>query len=147
VENVHLIPASEVSFDSLVKYDRQYFPAERSKFLECWIQQPESHALTYVENGSILGFGMIRKCRVGYKIGPLFSESENIANLLSCALFGFPPEDEPVFLDIPEPNEAAHRLVERYKMKKVFETTRMYFGPPPIQNINHVFGITTFELG
>ena len=147
VENVHLIPASEVSFDSLVKYDRQYFPAERSKFLECWIHQPESLALTYVEKGSILGFGMIRKCRIGYKIGPLFSESENIANFLSGALFGFPHEGEPVFVDIPEPSEAAHRLVERYKMKKVFETARMYFGPPPVQNIGHVYGITTFELG
>ncbi|MDP2721671.1 MAG: GNAT family N-acetyltransferase [Bacteroidales bacterium] len=147
VENVHLIPASEVSFDSLVKYDRQYFPAERSKFLECWIQQPESHALTYVEKGSILGFGMIRKCRIGYKIGPLFSESENIANLISGALFGFPQEVEPVFLDIPEPNEAAHKLVERYKMKKVFETARMYHGKPPKVDLDHVFGVTTFELG
>jgi hypothetical protein len=50
-------------------------------------------------------------------------------------------------LDIPEVNSEAKELVERYNMKKVFETARMYKGEDPQLPVQNIFGVTTFELG
>lgn len=75
----------------------------------------------------LAGYGVIRKCRRGYKIGPLFADREEIAETLFLALTGRIPGEE-FFLDIPEPNAAAGLLVRRHNMQSVFETARMYSG-------------------
>jgi hypothetical protein len=54
---------------------------------------------------------------------------------------------EKVYLDVPEVNGEARRLVERHSMRPRFETARMYAGPAPNVPLEHVFGVTTFELG
>jgi hypothetical protein len=38
------------------------------------------------------------------------------------------------------------RLVQRYNMQMVFETTRMYFGMVPSLLLDKIFGVTSFEL-
>jgi hypothetical protein len=42
---------------------------------------------------------------------------------------------------------AARALFERYGLKPVFETARMYRGPVPVLPLDRIYGITTFELG
>ncbi|MNL87137.1 hypothetical protein D3C87_2161460 [compost metagenome] len=54
---------------------------------------------------------------------------------------------EEIYLDIPEPNASARALCERYNMKPVFETARMYRGIAPDLPLARIYGITTFELG
>jgi hypothetical protein len=147
VTNKSLVRLSEISMLTLSDYDRKYFPARRDKFLNCWVNQPESFSLGWFQHEKMLGYGVVRKCRVGYKIGPLFAETNEIANQLMEALMGFPASGQPVFLDIPEPNADAQRLAQRFKMHLVFETARMYHGNPPKVDLDHVFGVTTFELG
>ena len=51
------------------------------------------------------------------------------------------------YLDTLEVNQAAIALAERYNMKVVFETARMYTGEKPDMPLNHLFGVTFFELG
>jgi hypothetical protein len=133
-------------FDQLAAYDRGMFPAERSVFLKCWINQSEGTALGYLKNGVLSGYGVIRKCRQGYKIGPLFADDKEIADHLFKALAGKVSGYE-FFLDIPEPNPGARELVKRYDMQMVFETARMYSGPVPSLPLEKIFGVTTFELG
>ena len=53
----------------------------------------------------------------------------------------------PVYLDIPDGNEAARALVEEHGMQAEFETARMYRGKAPELNLEMTFGITSFELG
>ena len=55
--------------------------------------------------------------------------------------------DMQVFLDLPEPNQAAVRLATRYGLSPIFETARMYRGEPPTLPLFRTFGITSFELG
>jgi ribosomal protein S18 acetylase RimI-like enzyme len=141
-----LLPLHRIPFNELAAYDRLLFPADRSGFLGCWISQPESTALGYENKGKLSGYGVIRKCREGHKIGPLFAENEAIAERLFLALTGN-IAGETFFLDIPEPNPAAGRLVERYGMQKVFETARMYSGEAPALPVEKIFGVTSFELG
>ena len=73
---------------------------------------------------------MLRPCRSGYKIGPLFADDIAIAAALHDALVAAVP-GETVFLDVPEVNAAAVALAVRHDMKSVFETARMYTGEPP----------------
>jgi GNAT superfamily N-acetyltransferase len=141
-----IIDLRKIPFGDLVVYDRAMFPAERPVFLQHWINQPEATALGCEDNGKLAGYGVIRKCRRGYKIGPLFADREEIAETLFLALTGRIPGEE-FFLDIPEPNAAAGSLVRRHNMQSVFETARMYSGAVPSLPLERIFGVTSFELG
>jgi GNAT superfamily N-acetyltransferase len=133
-------------FDELEAYDRRHFSVSRRDFLRGWISQPGSSALGFVREGKLAGYGVLRPCQVGYKIGPLFADTDRIADALfqslctdSCGAS--------VFLDTPEPNEAAVALARRYGMRPCFETARMYTKQVPDFPLDRVFGVTTFELG
>lgn len=143
---VAIVPASIVDQAELCNYDGSLFFAKRPEFLARWLSQPESTALAALQNGKLLGYGVIRRCRVGYKIGPLFAENADVAekllsHLTSCA------GGEEVFLDVPEVNGAAVTMAAKYNMTKVFETARMYNGPAPSLPLHKIFGVTSFELG
>ena len=145
--NIGIVPVSTLSFDELAKYDRQFFPADRATFLNCWVKQPESTSLVSKTNNQIQGYGMIRKCRTGYKIGPLFAETFEVADNLFQSLVGSIPENTPIFMDIPEINPEAVKLVNKYSMEKGFSTARMYTKTPPKLPIERIYGVTTYEVG
>jgi GNAT superfamily N-acetyltransferase len=141
-----VIDLDEVPFAEIARYDNGVFESNRERFLRMWIAQPRAQRLGIVRNGSLAGWGLLRPLAAGYKIGPLLADDLAIAELLLdslCALAG----DAPVFLDIPEPNQAAMRLATRREMEPVFETARMYRGDAHQLDLDRVFGITTFELG
>lgn len=128
-------------------YDQPFFPADRSAFLAAWLAQREATGLGWMEDGALRGYGVIRRCRRGWKIGPLFADGEAIAEHLFQALASHAAPTEPVYLDIPEPNAAATALTRRHGMRRVFETARMYTGEPPAVPMDRLYGITSFELG
>lgn len=144
--NPVIVPLTTVDFTCLLEYDRLHFPAPRPTFLKCWINQPESASLGYMDSGRLLGYGVIRVCRSGFKIGPLFADSPEIAEELFLNLIAHAKGQE-FYLDIPENNPHAKALVKRYQLKKVFETARMYLKAEPRLPIEQIYGITTFELG
>jgi len=142
-----ILKLSEIPFDEIHSYDNTFFPEERQAFLKCWINRKNSTALGIINHNRLAGYGVIRSCRSGYKIGPLFADSADLAETLFCALKSSVPEGSTVFLDIPEVNPAALDLVRRYSMTVVFETARMYKGRIPELPLNRIFGVTSFELG
>ena len=147
VNDGNIVSANSIPFEQIKDYDRKFFPADRTEFLKSWLNMPESFSFTYLEGSHIKGFGVIRKCRVGYKIGPLFSENTEIAEKLFLKLCSSVEKGTPVYLDVPEVNKEGMDLAEKYKMKKVFGTARMYTGEFPDLPLNNIFGVTTFELG
>ena len=92
------------------------------------------------------GFGVIRPCRTGHKVGPLVAEKAQEAEMLLSALIAR-VEPGPVFLDVPEPHAEAIALAQRFGLAPVFETARMYTGPAPTLRTDRIFGVTSFELG
>lgn len=141
-----VVDISEVPFEELLVYDAGTFPASRPQFLKCWIEQPEGAALAVIEDGHLAGYGVIRKCRTGYKIGPLFADNEHVAENLFAVLKSHVP-GEATFLDTPEVNPAAVEMAERHHMHVMFQTVRMYTNEEPHVSRNRIFGMTTFELG
>ena len=141
-----IIEASALPFENIDAYDQRHFPAPRSKFLEQWLHPPEGHALAAVGGGEIRGYTVMRRCRTGYKIGPLFAANAEVAESLLVAVASRVP-GQPIFLDVPEINVDALALVARYKMSEIFGCARMVLGPIPQLPDTAIFGVTTFELG
>ncbi len=132
---------------AVAAYDRQFNPEPRESFIRAWLGPSGSrHGLACIADGKIAGYGVVRACREGCKIGPLFAETEEIADRLFQSLAAKAGNAQ-VFLDIPGTNGAARRLCDRYGLAPVFETARMYRGPAPELPLDRIFGITTFELG
>lgn len=146
-ENSVLKDISEVSFNKILQYDRKMFPAERKSFLRKWFGQPESKSFVAVGDGEIVGYGTIRKCRNGYKVGPLFANKTELAEKILQSLVSYIDEGTSYYLDTPEVNKEAVKLAQRYRMKPIFETARMYTKEEPKINLQKIFGVTTFELG
>jgi len=142
----NIVNLSALPFKELTAYDSGLFPVQRAQFLRCWIEQPEGAALGILCNGHLIGYGVLRACRRGFKIGPLFADDAGSAEQLFQALASQVP-DAPIFLDVPAPNAAAVDLAQRHTMKIVFETARMYTQEPPLLPLERCFGVTTFELG
>jgi hypothetical protein len=131
---------------AVLAYDRRFFPAPRERFLRCWLRPERRAALALVENGELQGYGVIRDCRTGRKIGPLFAENERDADVLFRALASTAGRG-PLFLDVPEPNRAGLGLAARYRLTPAFETARMYRCAAPALPLGRIYGITSFELG
>ncbi|MEM8955929.1 MAG: GNAT family N-acetyltransferase [Verrucomicrobiota bacterium] len=141
-----VVPLQTVPFEQVAAYDRACFPAERTRFLEQWIGQPDCLSLGYLRDHQLAGFGVIRRCGVGCKIGPFFVDNAKVGDALYRHLATFAAGTS-LFLDVPENNRAAMALVKRYDMAEVFGCARMYIGPVPDIAHERVFGVTTFEAG
>ena len=141
ISDLNAIPFSQVD-----SYDRAHFPARRSRFLQSWIKQPGSFAIASVFGDDINGFGVMRPCHTGHKIGPLFADDAPTAENLYQALASQVP-GELIYLDVPENNPQAIALARHHRMKEVFGCAKMYYGPRPVLPENEIFAVTTFELG
>jgi GNAT superfamily N-acetyltransferase len=141
-----IVPVAQIPFAKLAAYDRRHFFASRDRFLERWIRQPHAVGLALVDADQLKGYGVLRKCRVGYKVGPLFAEEPEIAEALFDALCNH-AIGEPVSIDIPEPNQAALRLAAKHDMRPEFACERMYLRGDPGLPLDTIYGITSFEAG
>ncbi len=141
-----LVPLAEIHMDALVAYDARFFPVQRRTFLEQWTVMPDAVGFAARHGGALVGYGLIRRCRSGWKIGPLFADSPDVADRLYRALAAQAP-GAPVYLDVPQVNAHAVALAERYGMRETFQTARMYLHGTPQVCLDGVFGVTSFELG
>ena len=141
-----VVPLADFPFAEVLAYDRTCFPAPRTSFLTGWIDQPTGLALGCRRDGRLAGFGVVRRCREGCKIGPLFADDAQVAEALFAGLTGY-AAGGPVFLDVPENNPRGLELAQRHAMVEVFGCARMYLGPAPELAQERIFGVTTFELG
>ncbi len=141
-----LVTADEISLDAILAYDDKFFPVPRHAFMKKWMDTAERKAVAFVRGGDVSGFGVIRSCRKGFKVGPLFAETEDIAAEIFNELIKT-AGSETVVLDVPEMNASARKLVELHKMTRSFETARMYTGEFYKLPFDKLYGVTTFELG
>ncbi|WP_063372807.1 GNAT family N-acetyltransferase [Pseudoalteromonas luteoviolacea] len=145
-----MLISSEFDLQHIQDFERPYFPANRDGFNSQWRMQANAHALTISSENKIKGYGVIRACQSGYKIGPLYAEDTQCAKALVTALIAEIIADdgcEKVYLDVPECNQNAVDLAESLGMTVVFETARMYTKEMPSLPLNRTFGVASFEIG
>jgi GNAT superfamily N-acetyltransferase len=141
-----VIALSDVPFAALEADDATVFPAPRSAFLRAWIGAPGHVGYAIMRDGRLAGWGVIRPCRKGFKIGPLVADDRTAAEAVLSALLARVGGGE-IFLDVPSINGDAVALAQDFGLAPVFETARMYTGAIPPLRLERVFGVTSFELG
>ena len=138
-------PVTAADMAGIFAYDRQCFPAAREAFLREWLRPPRIALLSAGSNG-IAGYGVARRCREGFKVGPLFADRTDLALAmvadLSDAIAG-----EELHIDVPAGQVQFTAMLQAAGMVPGFTTTRMYKGGRPGNAPSTVFGITTLELG
>ena len=148
-DDLYELQINDIAIADAYEQSLHLFGESRLSFLKGWIGSEKHTALALYGPMGIRGYGVIRPCQDGHKIGPLFAENDADADCLFQALLARREtgQDRPVYLDIPEPNTEAVALAARYNMKPVFETARMYRGTDPKLDLTRTFGVTSFELG
>lgn len=142
-----VVALAALPFEMVEAYDAPFFPVPRPDFTRAWIAQPDAYALGIVDDDGLTGYGVIRPCRSGWKIGPLFADDVDKAETLFLTLKSKIPEGDAIFLDTPEVNPAAVALAKKYGMTPMFETARMYTGAFPDLPLERTFGVASFEIG
>ena len=142
-----LMELSSVAFPELVEFDAAVFGAERARFLRVWTDRPPGHALAFPRDGRLAGYGVLRRCRVGAKVGPLLADDEEVAEALLAGLVAAAGAGNEVFVDMPAANPRAGRVRDAQEMEPSFETARMYRNGRPAEDVQRVFGVTTLEFG
>ena len=138
-----IVACTATMLPDLTAFDRACFPGRRDAFLARWIEPPRV-ALADMTGGRLRGYGVVRPCVSGHKIGPLYAESAESAVRLLGALGH--AAGGPVSIDVP----AAKRPdIESCLAAATagFMTARMYRGGRPAMDQHRVFGISTLELG
>jgi Acetyltransferase (GNAT) domain len=131
----------------VVAFDGAFYGASRPRFLGRWLNgRGGRHAFMIKTGERISGYGVIRRCYEGYKIGPLFADDEDAANSLFHKMMR-ESGNETVFIDMPEPNTKGLRMMKHFGFTAVFETARMYRGLAPSLPLDAIYGLTSFELG
>lgn len=130
--------------EQAVALDHRCFPARRDGFLRTWLARPHI-AMASTAGKTLTGFGVVRPCREGWKIGPLFADDDEAAMRIVRALAG--ACDGAVHIDVPASQPSFTARILAAGLVPGFRTARMYRGPAPRIGRHHVFGITTLELG
>jgi GNAT superfamily N-acetyltransferase len=142
-----VVELSAVPFEEVIAFDAGVFGSGRKRFLRAWIDQPNGHALGWLDGSALSGYGVLRPCRVGAKIGPLFAADPEVAEALLSGLLAAAGAGIEVFVDMPAANPGAADLRAGREMDASFETVRMYRNGRPPEDLTRVFGVTTFEFG
>ena len=138
---------STADIEGIVEFDTKCFPTERRRFLKQWLNQKDATALLAKDdNGKITGYGVVRNCFQGNRVGPLFAETPEAAQRLFDSLAASVAGEE-IFIDVPTVNASALQLVLSMGMKPVFTTARMYTKQAPDLPLNKIYGVTSLELG
>ena len=141
----------EVDENALFAYDSCVFGFPRHAFLSKWFRAQGSHARVAIdEEGAVVGYVVARATFVkeyGYKIGPLFADSESIAEKLLKSLFEeLLKQDVPVVrLDGIQQNvtELAEKLHGKCSDNQVYMAKRGL----PDACFDKWFGITSLDIG
>jgi GNAT superfamily N-acetyltransferase len=141
-----VVPLGAIPQPMLEADDATVFPAARPAFLRAWIGAAGHVGRALLRDSKLVGWGVIRPCRKGFKIGPLVADDRAAAEAVLSALLGSIGGGD-VSLDVPAINPDAVALAKGLGLTPVFETARMYTGAIPSLRLDRVFGVTTFELG
>ncbi|NCO22298.1 MAG: GNAT family N-acetyltransferase [Rhodobacterales bacterium] len=115
----------------------------RPRFATAWFTDTPARRTLMLSDG---GFATVRACGEGVKFGPFHATTPEAAWAL---LTSVPAEfgAGPVFIDVPDTASDLVALLRREGFVPVFETARMYAGPPPKGQPPAFYAVATLELG
>lgn len=131
--------------DAILAYDGRVSFAVRPVFVRGWLEQPHNVRIV-IRDGQLAGYGVLRRCQQGFKLGPLYADDAEAAMALMAGLSGV-SGTETVSLDCPVPQTALSDRLAGLGFEPSFSTARMYRGGMPHHDRSRIFGLGTLELG
>jgi hypothetical protein len=135
----------------MVKYDTSLWGSSRHEMFNTMLMQPESYAFVTFnqKTGAINGYGVIRPCIKGYRIGPIYCEDKESAKLLTEILTAQIPSGSKIIFDIPDKNTFSHLFAEYFNLTAASEvdTKAMFKGEPHDGREEICYGVASLEIG
>ena len=150
---VRISSVDQVDEKALLAYDSSVFGFSRHAFLMKWVRARSSHAHVAIdEEGSIVGYVVARAAFLkehGCKIGPLFADSDFIAEKLLKSLFEelLQQNDPPPVVCIDALQQNSMELAEKLQGKIVYNAVYMTTEGLPNACFDKWFGMTDPDLG
>jgi hypothetical protein len=150
-QTVQCEPLTPEILYEIIKYDRKIFAASREKIL-CASQNYSDIKGFFVKvDNQIKGYGLIRPCISGLRIGPLFADNLEIAKCILAALLER-AGSESVIIDMPEVNDTGRDLMLIFNANRdeIFDTVVMLKGGFFSENeldMRKNYGIFSLEIG
>ena len=138
--------ARDIDFRELTAFDAAFFGAPRPGFLKTWLETPAMVSLCLLKEGGIEGWGCMRRCRKGWRLGPVFARNPIFAEEL-LRTFAMKTIAESVYMDIPESNVQAIRLAFAMGMTPWEARLKLVRGEDAGEPMDQIFGFTTVDLG
>ena len=134
------------NLDHLMRLDEAANGFARPAFLSAWLTpMPSRQSLVLHDAGVVTGFGTLRYCRDGIKIGPLIAPNANDA--LALARAGILRMSAPrVIIDVPSENTCLLEQLIRAGFVETFTTARTYRGEV-VNRASNLQAIASMELG
>lgn len=155
IEPTHIKNECRAITRQLVPYINQYYQqhhiVSREILLNELLLKPEINGLVFIENNIIKGFGFIRRCIRGFRIGALIADTPVIAKELINELLVF-AHSEPAFIDVPSSNLNASFCMNALNAQKVAteDTIMMMKGTDHynyLKKLDHHYGLFSLEIG
>lgn len=151
--HARVVPLSAELLGQAVALDARCFPADRMSLATDWACGQDRHAVGFVQNKQLLGYGVIRPGFGAARVGPLYATGVRVAAALFDALTEHARRTgaRAVAMDIPEPNTAAMALCESRGLS--FDTETLRIVRPGSQGLQRdvdltvLYGLTSRELG
>ncbi len=147
-------PCEDFSSDNLLsvsQYDQSIFSISRQKIFEELLKISAVKGFVLKNEGLITGFGLIRPCVKGWRVGPLFANTPESAKIIFTKLLSV-VSDEKIIIDVPSANKFAQVFAEYFNLTAVSadDTEAMFTGNEPKQLLEHInenYGVFSLEIG
>lgn len=136
---------------AISQYDQNHYFTNRELLFKELLLKKDTKGLVFIDDNVIKGFGFIRPCVHGFRIGVLVSETLEISKSLISGLLLF-AKNNPVFIDVPDSNPNAINCMNFFHAVRMpqEDTTMMIKGTgyfrDPIQLDKH-YGLFSLEIG
>jgi len=138
-------------YKKLVDYDKSLWGSSRKRFFDLLLMQTHVHAFVRFNelSGNVNGYGVIRPCSKGYRIGPLYADSLESAKELTESLLSKIPCESQVIFDIPTKNYFSNLFAEYFVLERIedIDTQAMFKGEIHNQNEDKCYGVCSLEIG
>lgn len=101
--NYHSVSLTKDLITTVSQYYKNHYFTDRELLFTNILKKPETNGLVIIDDNLIKGFGFIRRCVRGFRIGSLVADTPEIAQVLISDLLDFSLQ-EPVFIDVPDSN-------------------------------------------
>jgi hypothetical protein len=142
----YVTPTYNMNFAKLSEYDLKHYGARRSRFLRTWLDTPGIESMCLMKRGEIRSWACMRRCRDGWRLGPVYSESYDCALELTRHMAA-KTVSENVYIDAPENNVNAIKLAFSLGMTPMDARLRMFKNSHLDEPYDKIYGFTTLDIG